>query len=146
MHAAKNLLISLAVALSACATAFGVFYALNENPALHRAAQDNDAMAWLRAEFKLDDAQFAAIRKLHEDYGIVCAEHCTRITNARERSAPPAELAALEQACVDAMTSHFRRVAAVMAPAEGQRYLATVLPRISGYQHAGAPNMQAQQP
>jgi hypothetical protein len=146
MPALKNLLISLAVALSACATAFGVFYALNEDAPLHRAARDNDAMAWLRTEFQLDAAQFAAIQKLHDDYGSVCAEHCAIITEARQRSAPAAELARLEQNCVDAMTDHFRRVAAVMSPAQGQRYLATVLPRIAGYPHAGAPDVQGRQP
>jgi hypothetical protein len=139
----KNLLITFSIALAAAAVAFGVFYALSDDEAIHRAAREGDAMAWLRTEFQLDDARFAAIKKLHDEYGVVCAEHCVTITNARQRTAPPAELARLEQACIDAMTGHFRRVAAVMTPAQGERYLATVLPRIPGYQHAGAPNVRA---
>jgi hypothetical protein len=142
----RNLLISLGVVVAVAAAAFGTAYAINGDRALHRAARDNDAMAWLRVEFQLNAAQFAAIKKLHDDYGVVCAEHCTMITKARQRSAPPAELARLEEICVEAMTSHFRRVAAEMSPAQGARYLATVLPRIPGYQHAGAPTVQAHQP
>src|SRR6185369_3266733 len=107
------------------------------------AAREGDAMAWLRTEFHLNDTQFAAIKKLHDDYGSVCAEHCTAIMEARKRSAPPAEIAALEKTCVDAMTTHFRRVAALMPPGEGERYLATVLPRVSGYEHAAPPNLRA---
>jgi hypothetical protein len=139
----KNLLISLGVALAACAAAFGIFYALNDDEAMHRAAREGDAMAWLKMEFHLDDGQFAAIKKLHDDYGIVCAQHCTMITNARQRSAPQDELARLEKLCVDSMTDHFSRVAKLMPAAQGERYLATVLPLIPGYAHAGPPTMQA---
>jgi hypothetical protein len=138
----KNFLLTLGVALATCALAFGVFYAMNDSPELRRAARENDAMAWLRMEFHLSDAQFAAIKKLHDDYGAVCGEHCAAIMAARERQAPVAEVGALEKICVDAMTGHFRRVAAEMPPAEGARYLATVLPRVSGYAHTGAPNVQ----
>jgi hypothetical protein len=139
----RNFFISLGVVLVAAAAAFGASFMLNDNPDLRRAARAGDAMAWLRTEFRLDDAQFAAVRKLHDDYGAVCAEHCLAITNAREGTAAAAELARLEKACVDAMTAHFRRVAAVMAPAQGERYLATVLPRIAAYEHANAPTVQA---
>jgi hypothetical protein len=139
----KNFWITLAVALAACLATFGVFYKLNADEALHRAAREGDAMAWLRAEFHLNDAQFASIQKLHDDYGVVCAEHCALITRARQQPASSAEIARLEQVCVDAMTTHFRKVAATMPAREGDRYLAMVLPRIPGYQHVGAPNLQA---
>ena len=138
----KNFLITLALAVAACGAAFGVFYVVNDVPAMHRAARANDAMTWLRTEFHLDDAQYAAIRKLHDDYAVVCGEHCAAIQAAKDRHAPAAEVAALEKRCVDAMTAHFRRVAAAMPKAEGARYLAMVLPRIAGYGHAGAPNLR----
>ena len=109
---------------------------------MHRAAQEQNAMAWLQAEFHLTDAQFAAVKKLHDDYGIVCGRHCAAIMRAREHSAPAAEVAALEKTCVDAMTEHFRRVARLMPPEEGTRYLAMVLPRVAGYEHTGAPNVR----
>ncbi|MCX6955735.1 MAG: hypothetical protein NTV51_26625 [Verrucomicrobia bacterium] len=138
----KNFWLTVAAVLAACGVAFGTFYLLNDAPELHRAARENDAMAWLRAEFHLNDAQFAAIKKLHDDYGLVCGEHCAAIMDARARKAPAVEVAALEKVCVDAMTAHFRRVAAEMPAGEGERYLATVLPRVSGYTHAGAPNVR----
>jgi len=140
----KNFLITLGVALAACAAAFGAFYAMNDVPAMHRAARENDAMTWLRTEFHLDEAQFAAIKQLHDDYGVVCAGHCAAIMAAQKRAAPAAEIAALEKTCVDAMTAHFRRVAALMPAGEGERYLAMVLPRVESYDHNGAPNVRVQ--
>ena len=139
----RNLLITAGVVMAACALAFGVFFALNDDAALRRAARENDAMAWLRAEFRLDEAQFAAIKKLHDDYGVVCGEHGAAIMDAREREAPAAEVARLEKICVDAMTGHFKRVAALMPAEQGERYLATVLPRVAGYAHTGAPTVGA---
>ncbi len=139
----KNFWITIGVVLAACAAAFGVVYALNTDRALQAAAREGDAMAWLRAEFRLEAAQFSAIKKLHDDYSVACGEHCAAIMAAREKQAPAAEVAALEKVCVDAMTAHFRRVAALMPAGQGERYLATVLPRVAGYQHHGAPDVRA---
>lgn len=138
----KNILITVGAAVAACALAFGVFFALNDDAALRRAAREGDAMAWLRAEFRLDDAQFGAIKKLHDEFGEACGEHCAAIMDARERKAAAGEIAALEKVCVDAMNAHFRRVAALMPAGQGERYLATVLPRVAGYGHTGAPNVR----
>lgn len=139
----KNFLLTLGVVLAACALSFGVFYAVNRQPAEVRAAlRDSDAMAWLRAEFHLSDAQYAAIRQLHEDYREKCAEHCSAIMDAERKGAPKAEVAALEKVCVDSMSVHFRKVAALMPPGQGDRYLAIVLPRVADYDHRGAPNVQ----
>jgi len=138
----KNFWLTLVVLLAAAATSFGVFYAVNDAPAIRRAASEGDAMAWLRAEFRLDDAQFAAIKQLHDNYSLVCSQHCAAIMSAQRRHAPAAEVAALEQTCVDAMTAHFRQVAALMPPGQGERYLAIVLPRVSHYTHEGAPTLQ----
>lgn len=139
----RNFLVTCFVALGVCAAAFGIFYVLNGDRALHRAARDGDAMAWLRTEFRLSAEQFRAIEKLHESYGQECAVHCAAIMEAREKAAPPDRVAALEKTCVEAMTAHFRRVAALMPAGQGERYLATVLPRVSDYQHAAAPTVRA---
>ncbi len=139
----KNFWITVGVLVAAAAVAFGVVYALNTDRALQAAAREGDAMAWLRTEFRLEGAQFTAIKQLHDDYSIACGEHCAAILAARERKAPAAEIAALEKVCVDAMTGHFRRVAALMPPGQGERYLATVLPRVAGYAHHGAPDVRA---
>jgi hypothetical protein len=139
----KNFWITGGVVVAACALAFGVFFAWNDDPAMRAAARDNDGMAWLRAEFRLTEAQLAAIKTLHDDYCAVCGAHCAAIMDARERKAPGAEVARLEKICVDGMTGHFKRVAALMPAEQGERYLATVLPRVSGYSHTGAPTVGA---
>ncbi len=138
----KNWLIALGVAVTAGVIAFAAFFALNDDLEMRRAARAGDAMLWLRAEFRLDDGQFAAVKKLHDDYGAVCGEHCAAIMAARERGAAAAEVAALERVCVEAMTLHFKQVAALMPAGQGERYLATVLPRVAGYDHASAPNVR----
>ena len=138
----KNFWLTLLVVLAAGAVAFGMFYMMNDNPAVRHAAREHDAMAWLRAEFHLKDTQFAAIKQLHDDYGAVCSQHCMAIMEAKRRSAPEADVMALEKVCVDSMTEHFQRVAALMPAREGERYLAIVLPRVSGYAHEGAPTLQ----
>jgi hypothetical protein len=139
----RNFLVTCAVALVACAVAFGVFYALNGDRALHRAAREGDALAWLRAEFQLSPEQFRAIEKLHQSYAVECGNHCAAIMEARQNAAPRSQVAALEKTCVDAMTAHFRRVAALMPDGQGERYLATVLPRVTDYPHDAAPTVRA---
>jgi len=138
----KNFLLVGGAALAAGVLAFGAFYMMSDEPALHRAAREGDAMLWLRTEFRLDDGQFGAVKKLHDDYSAACGEHCAAIMASRERGAPAAEVAALERVCVEAMTQHFKQVAALMPAGQGERYLATVLPRVAGYDHASAPNLR----
>lgn len=138
----KNILLTLALVLAACGAAYGIFYAVGDDQAMRAAARQGDALAWLRVEFRLDDAQFTAIRSLHHEYSFECGRHCAAIMEARERRAPAAEVAALEKVCVEAMTAHFRRVAALMPRDQGERYLALVLPRVAGYGHGGAPSLR----
>jgi hypothetical protein len=139
----KNWIVTVLVALVAGVVSFGAFYAVNREPAaIKTAARERDSMEWLRVEFKLSDDQYAAIKQLHAQYGSICAEHCSAIMAAQKRNAPRAEVAALEKACVQSMTEHFNRVAALMSPGEGERYLALVLPRVQDYDHRGAPNVQ----
>ena len=139
----KNFLFTLGVIAGVCALSFGVFYAVSREPAgVQRALRDGDALAWLQMEFKLNDTQFAAIKGLHETYREACAVHCAAIMAAEKRNAPAGEVAALEKTCVDAMTVHFRRVAALMPAGQGERYLAIVLPRVADFDHRGAPNVQ----
>lgn len=138
----RNFWLSVLVVVLAGAVSFGAFFALNDDPAVRRAARQGDAMTWLRVEFRLDDAQFAAIKRLHDDYGVICEQHCNAIMRARRQKAPKEDVAALEQVCIGSMTEHFRRVAALMPAGEGERYLAIVLPRVDGYSHEGAPTLQ----
>jgi hypothetical protein len=139
----KNILFTLGILAAASALSFGVFYAMSREPAdVQRALRDGDALTWLRMEFKLNDTQFVAIKELHENYREACAVHCAAIMTAEKRGAPAAEVALLEKTCVDAMTAHFKRVAALMPAGQGERYLAIVLPRVADFDHRGAPNVQ----
>ena len=140
----KNWLIMLGFALAAAAGAYAIFFAINDQPEVRRAARARDAMQWLRVEYRLDDAQWTAIKRLHDAYDDVCGRHCAAILAARERAAPAVEIAALERVCVDGMTTHFKQVAALMPTGQGERYLAMVLPKVVGYDHAGAPTVRAQ--
>lgn len=144
--------------LVAIATAAGlVSFRLGGEPAVREALEKRDALAWLRTDFRLNDAQFTTIRQLHESYSVVCEEHCRAIQEAAStRSAlkssaqPDARALAdadrrveeLRRICETAIAAHVRQVAAVMAPAEGERYLALVLPKIADFDHRAAPNLQ----
>ncbi|MFT3828898.1 MAG: hypothetical protein QM691_04240 [Opitutaceae bacterium] len=132
---------------------FGFFRAQCDHHA-HAAARAGDTLEWLRCEFHLSEAQHAAILRLHEEQSIVCAEHCALVAEARERlaaarrSGDAAALAAAtaqerdaEAVCRASTEAHVRRVAAVMAPAQGQRYLAMVLPRLAALDHRAPPNV-----
>jgi hypothetical protein len=140
----KNWLIMLGFALAAAMGAYAFFFVINDQPEVRRAARARDAMQWLRVEYRLDDAQWTLIKQLHEAYDEVCGRHCAAILAARERAAPTTEVAALERVCVDGMTTHFKQVAALMPADQGERYLAMVLPKVVGYDHAGAPTVRVQ--
>jgi hypothetical protein len=140
---------------AAVATGF-LCFRLGNDPVLHAAVRQGDPMEWLRADFHLDDAQFAAIKKLHEDYAPTCEEHCRLIQEATRTRATlrsggggdPAAVAAAEARlqelrtrCETAIARHVRQVAAEMSPAHGSRYLALVLPKISDFDHRAAPDL-----
>lgn len=139
----KNFWLTVGLIVAVCAVSHTVFYSLGRDPdSVRRALVDQDAMAWLRADFKLSDTQFAAIERLHDDYYVQCSEHCAMIMDARENQAPEIEVARLEEVCERAMAQHFRKVAAEMSAKEGARYLAIVLPKIASYDHQAPPNLQ----
>ena len=157
----KNLFRTLSILVLAALATGAVCYRLNCNPALQAAAVKGDAMQWLRADFHLTEEQFTAIRSLHDSYAGTCMEHCrliqeaTKLRDARKGSAlaDPAGVAAAERqveelraVCENAISAHVRKVAALMAPAEGQRYLAMVLPKIADFDHTTAPDLHLNHP
>ena len=98
-------------------------------------------LGWLQNEYHLSDAQMERVTQLHADYAPRCAAMCQRvreqrarlarlIQDARESSPELTEAlqatAALELQCRQATLSHIYTVAAVMAPEEGRRYVATM--------------------
>jgi CRISPR/Cas system-associated exonuclease Cas4 (RecB family) len=153
----RNLSVTLAlVVLLALAAGFAV-YRLSVDPVLHEVARKRDTLQWLRTDFHLDDRQFAEIRRLHEAYAGSCEEHCRMIREAAklrdqlaaaDRADPFAVAAAnrrlqeLRSLCESAITRHVREVAALMAPEDGRRYLALVLPKISDFDHTAAPDLR----
>lgn len=147
------------IALAALAAGL-LCYRMSSAPAVHAAAESGDALAWLRADFRLTDAQFAEVKKLHEAYAPSCEEHCRLIQEAmRARNAlqaradaNPAAVAAADRSlhelrvtCETAIAAHVRKVAAVMAPEQGERYLALVLPKIADFDHQMAPDVALRQ-
>lgn len=152
----KNVWRTLGV-LSLVALAAGfVCYRVSSAPALHAAVKKGDAMAWLRADFDLTDSQFASIKKLHDDYAPSCEEHCRLIQQATvarnaiaaSRGSDPTAVAEAERTlrelrttCETAISAHVRKVAAMMSPEDGSRYLALVLPKIADFDHQMAPDL-----
>ena len=153
----KYLARTLVILVLLAATAGFVCYRMSCEPTLHAAAAKGDPMAWLRADFHLTDAQYAAVQKLHDAYAGSCGEHCRMIqeaTKARNalqavKTADSAAMIAAEKNlqelrthCETAITRHVREVAALMSPAEGQRYLALVLPKIADFDHRATPDLK----
>ena len=107
----------------------------------------------------MNDAQFAAVKRLHESYAVECEAHCNAIQEAaRQRESLQAQsstntvaLAAAQQkveelrvVCETAIASHVRQVAAQMSPEQGTRYLALVLPKIKDFDHHGAADVRVE--
>ena len=154
----RYLVVTTALIVAAALATWFVSYRLGAEPAVQAAVQKGDALEWLRNDFSLDEAQFAAVKRLHDSYALVCEEHCIAIQEAARRrnqlrteAADPAslqraeqELEELRQACETAIAGHVRQVAAQMSPAQGERYLALVLPKIADFDHQGAADLRVE--
>lgn len=157
----RHFLLTLATVVLVAGAAGWLSYRRAADPALTAALARQDALEWLRRDFELTDAQFAAIKQLHDDYGLVCEEHCRNIQDALDARnelrkagrASAAELAAADRRyeelrliCETAIATHVRQCAAIMSPAAGERYLALVLPKIKDFDHTGAPDVRLHGP
>jgi len=134
----RSLFLLLGAAALGAAIFAGSFFA-SQRTCSRCKAQPTDELAWLRAEFHLNDTEMARIRQLHEGYKPKCAEMCAQIA-AKKRELESAlgqgtnftaeaqtrlnELGALRAQCQAQMIQHFVRVSQTMPPREGQRYLA----------------------
>jgi Spy/CpxP family protein refolding chaperone len=152
----KNALIAAGLLAGVALIAGLVGYRTGDDPALHEAARQGDAMTWLRREFHLTDQQYAAIDQLHQAYTGSCDQHCRAIQEAMAardalraaQSSDPAALAAAEQRirelsnlCETALTRHLEQVAALMSSEDGRRYLETMRPLVAKFNHTGAPDL-----
>ena len=153
----KHLISTLVLVIAVAAVTGFVAFRTTGDGEVVRALAKQDAMEWLRADFKLTDAQFAVIKKLHDAYSVVCEEHCREIMRAVRarnelKSAPQTDVAAIAAAdrqveelrlvCESAIATHVRECATHMSPEAGQRYLALVLPKIKDFDHQAAPDLQ----
>jgi hypothetical protein len=134
----RPLFILLALLLAGAAIV-GSSYLLARRICLHELAASSDDLAWLRREFRLNDAEMQRIRQLHEGYLPKCHENCARIaskkrelqaeldkaqgmtTEARQKLT---EVAVLRAQCQANMLAHFYEVSRAMPPEQGHRYLA----------------------
>jgi Spy/CpxP family protein refolding chaperone len=104
-------------------------------------------LSWLGQELALTDAQMEAVAKLHHEYRPKCEEMCARIheadgrlTNlaAGSRTMTPELSAAIHDAarvraeCQEAMIGHLHQTAALLDPAQAEKYLAAMLPLALG--------------
>lgn len=125
------------------AWAAGYFVGLRKvQPLVHA---DQAEMEWLRKEYHLSESQFAAIRKLHQDYEPVCARLCEQVMDSQDRlsrliesnrsvtpevEAALRECARVKEECQQAMLGHVYRVSAAMNEEDGRRYVAMMEERV----------------
>lgn len=124
-------------------------------PALAASGNEDDALLWLRQEFKIPSEKMTRIAQLHAAYQDVCDEHCRAIREARkevrrlrELPAQPADISAAEKksrevdlVCTTSLEAHLREIAGIIGGVDGERYLTIVLPRIARFEHTGAPKL-----
>ena len=107
-------------------------------------------LAWLKKEFRLSDAEFERIAKLHEGYMPRCAELCRRIAEKNSElqrivagtyvdativAQKLKESGDLRVECQKNMFNHFLEVSRQMPPEQGRRYLQWVQQRTLTPEH-----------
>jgi hypothetical protein len=122
-----------------------LYYRAAVAPAERMLQESGGELEWLRREFALTDAQFAAVSKAHHEYAPVCEQMCARIAEANARaerliranrtvtpevSAALEEIATVREECRAAMLGHIYAVAAHMTPEQGGRYVEMMKGRV----------------
>ncbi len=137
----KRGLLILVFGLIAAAAAYGCIYLTCTASVRNMQQGDKPELAWLKAEFNLNDAEFKRVSELHVAYLPQCAEMCRQIdaqnlrlkqllaaTNrvTSEIEAAITESSRLRSECQRQMLEHFYEVSRTMPPEQGRRYLAWV--------------------
>src|SRR5689334_18771919 len=99
----KHFFATVALLVAVAGAAGGVAFRGGGEPGIRDALGRRDALTWLRTDLHWSDAQFAAIRTLHESYSTVCEEHCRAIQEAASardalKTAPKTDAQALQAA------------------------------------------------
>ena len=117
---------------------FAGFYYLGTASCRALMCEPQPELAWLKKQFKLSDAEFARITKLHEAYLPQCAQRCMRIAQQNRQLEQMlskttimtaeiqnllAQRAQTRADCEAEMLKHFLEVSRTMPTEQGQRYL-----------------------
>ena len=136
----KKLLLVLLLAAAAACGAYLFHYRQTA------AGQVESEQQWLKREFALSDSQVAAIERLERAYRPICDGHCADYMAAHSRleallakntgwrpemGQAMEALYRTQMECHRDMLKHAYEVSAVMAPDQGQRYLAMILGKLS---------------
>ena len=128
----------LLVGLLLSTAAFAGFYYFGTSSCRAMMSDPQPGLAWLKREFKLSDAEFARITRLHEAYLPQCGKRCARIAELNRKleqllgqasGVTPeirevlAERATMRADCEAEMLNHFLEVSRMMPPEQGRRYL-----------------------
>lgn len=107
-----------------------------------RESHQEKGLRWLKEEYQLDEASFKKALALHEAYFATCNQMCQEINDAsrpllmRSRRIPQQAAMAkglhdreqrLCDSCEDAAKKHLHKVAELMTPEQGKRFLADML-------------------
>lgn len=138
----KRLLVLLPAGLVVGGLTFAATYWFAGRSSRSLSTAADSETAWLRKEFRLSEAEFQRVAKLHADYKPTCTDLCRRITEQNERLREAAlatntvteelrrfmaETGRVRDECRLAMLDHLYAVAKEMPPAEGRRYLELML-------------------
>lgn len=146
----KRAALILLAGLLAAAAGFCALYYLGLHE--HRSMLESPApeLAWLKREFRLGDAEFERVARLHDGYMPRCAELCRQIaarnaelqqllagTNVDAKAVEQKlkEAGDLRVQCQQNMFNHFVEVSRQMPPEQGRRYLQWVQQRTLTPEH-----------
>lgn len=128
----------LLVALLIGGSAYASFYFAATASHRRLACQPEPELAWLKQEFKLNDADFKRVSDLHNGYLPKCEEMCRRVASKNAElkiilaksdrvngdiEKTVHEIADLKAQCQTQMLQHFFDVSRAMPPEQGRRYL-----------------------
>jgi hypothetical protein len=146
----KRAALILILGLAAAVAGYCTLYHCGTRPQRQMLESPAPELAWLRKEFKLGDAEFARIVRLHEGYMPRCAELCRQIArknselqqslggtnvDAKVVEQKLKEAGDLRVQCQQNMFNHFLEVSRQMPPEQGRRYLRWVQQRTLAAEH-----------
>lgn len=134
----KRTLVIVLFGLLLAVLAFAICHRVATRPLRALKEQPAAEIEWLAHEFQLTPSQRNQVARLEAEYDPRCAEMCRRIEennrkldsliSAGQKRTPEMdallqESAGIQAECRRVMLDHVYRVAAIMSPEQGQRYL-----------------------